>query len=302
MTTHAAPMPTQDVELRDVTLTVNAKLDAVRPSEGSAAWFEQLAQRNSIDIAKALDAISKADLRPSTLPKCAEVQAVCAALLLLLDASRSDDGLVDLSWEACLRLAHTTQWDVNNEGLAGLLAGCTEGELDLPASSWAKLRLLLARKSFSVPDLAAKHAGAALLAEWVLKAVAFHDLAVGHALAEAREAETGEEAAGRRQQAGEAEAELVASGLRLARLAAEVKAEVEAALPALEAARQALGLLNKKDVVEVKAYAKPPPAVEMVMEAVMVLRKQEPTWTEAKKQLGDANFLMQLVTYDKEQF
>ena len=33
----------------------------------------------------------------------------------------------------------------------------------------------------------------------------------------------------------------------------------------------------------------------------MILRKQEPTWTEAKKQLGDANFLMQLVQYDKEQ-
>ena len=34
----------------------------------------------------------------------------------------------------------------------------------------------------------------------------------------------------------------------------------------------------------------------------MILRKQDPTWTEAKKQLGDANFLMQLVQYDKEQF
>jgi hypothetical protein len=51
-------------------------------------------------------------------------------------------------------------------------------------------------------------------------------------------------------------------------------------------------------MAEVKAYAKPPPAVETVMEAVMVLRKQEPTWTEAKKQLGDPNFLMQLVQCD----
>ena len=57
-------------------------------------------------------------------------------------------------------------------------------------------------------------------------------------------------------------------------------------------------MLNKKDMAEVKAYAKPPPAVETVMEAVMVLRKQEPTWTEAKKQLGDPNFLMQLVQCD----
>ena len=35
------------------------------------------------------------------------------------------------------------------------------------------------------------------------------------------------------------------------------------------------------------------------MEAVMVLRKQDTTWTEAKKQLGDPNFLMQLVQYEK---
>lgn len=27
------------------------------------------------------------------------------------------------------------------------------------------------------------------------------------------------------------------------------------------------------------------------MEAVMILLKKEPTWTEAKKQLGDPNFL-----------
>ena len=33
----------------------------------------------------------------------------------------------------------------------------------------------------------------------------------------------------------------------------------------------------------------------------MTLRKQDATWTEAKKQLGDPNFLMQLVQYDKEQ-
>ena len=54
-------------------------------------------------------------------------------------------------------------------------------------------------------------------------------------------------------------------------------------------------------MAEVKAYAKPHPAVEKVMEAVMVLRKSEPTWLEAKKQLGDPGFLNQLVTYDKDQ-
>ena len=33
----------------------------------------------------------------------------------------------------------------------------------------------------------------------------------------------------------------------------------------------------------------------------MVLRKSEPTWAEGKKQLGDPNFLVQLVNYDKDQ-
>ena len=32
----------------------------------------------------------------------------------------------------------------------------------------------------------------------------------------------------------------------------------------------------------------------------VVLRKSEPTWAEAKKQLGDPGFLNQLVTYDKD--
>ena len=85
-------------------------------------------------------------------------------------------------------------------------------------------------------------------------------------------------------------------------IADEAQADLDKAIPALEAAQKALELLNKKDMAEVKAYSKPPPAVETVLEAVMILRKQDPTWTEAKKQLGDANFLMQLVTYDKEQF
>lgn len=34
---------------------------------------------------------------------------------------------------------------------------------------------------------------------------------------------------------------------------------------------QALDALNKKDITEVKSYAKPPQKVEMVMEAVLIL-------------------------------
>jgi dynein heavy chain len=49
---------------------------------------------------------------------------------------------------------------------------------------------------------------------------------------------------------------------------------------------QALESLNKKDMTEIRSYAKPPGLVEKVMEAVMILRGVDPTWSESKKQLG----------------
>merc|ERR1719440_937671 len=84
------------------------------------------------------------------------------------------------------------------------------------------------------------------------------------------------------------------------KIADDAQQDLDKALPALEMAQKALELLNKKDMSEVKAYAKPHKAVEMVMEAVMVLRKSEPSWAEAKKQLGDPSFLTQLLTFDKD--
>merc|ERR1719440_1948720 len=84
------------------------------------------------------------------------------------------------------------------------------------------------------------------------------------------------------------------------KIADDAQQDLDKALPALEMAQKALELLNKKDMAEVKAYAKPHKAVEKVMEAVMVLRKSEPSWAEAKKQLGDPSFLNQLMTYDKD--
>eukprot|EP00002_Diphylleia_rotans_P022931 TRINITY_DN4501_c0_g1_i3.p1 TRINITY_DN4501_c0_g1~~TRINITY_DN4501_c0_g1_i3.p1 ORF type:complete len:4513 (-),score=1142.54 TRINITY_DN4501_c0_g1_i3:360-11993(-) len=84
------------------------------------------------------------------------------------------------------------------------------------------------------------------------------------------------------------------------RIADAAQQDLSAAMPALEASAKALEALSKKDLAEIKAYTKPPPAVEKVMNAVMVLRKSEPTWTEAKRQLNDPNFLQQLITYDKD--
>ncbi|XP_049764343.1 dynein axonemal heavy chain 2 [Schistocerca cancellata] len=84
------------------------------------------------------------------------------------------------------------------------------------------------------------------------------------------------------------------------KLADVAQADLNQAMPALEEAMRALDALNKRDLTEVKSYGRPPARVEMVMEAVMILKQVEPTWAEAKRQLGDANFLNQLKDFDKD--
>ncbi|XP_036012666.1 dynein axonemal heavy chain 2 isoform X8 [Mus musculus] len=69
-------------------------------------------------------------------------------------------------------------------------------------------------------------------------------------------------------------------------LADNAQKDLEEALPALEEAMRALESLNKKDIGEIKSYGRPPAQVEIVMQAVMILRGNEPTWAEAKRQLG----------------
>ncbi|XP_069776189.1 dynein axonemal heavy chain 2 isoform X3 [Narcine bancroftii] len=76
--------------------------------------------------------------------------------------------------------------------------------------------------------------------------------------------------------------------------------ELDEAMPALQDAMRALESLNKKDMTEIKSYGRPPVLVETVMQAVMILRGSEPTWAEAKKELGEPTFIKQLVNYDKD--
>ena len=54
------------------------------------------------------------------------------------------------------------------------------------------------------------------------------------------------------------------------KIADDAQADLDKAMPALEAATKALEGLNKKDISEVKAYAKPHKLVEKTLEAVMV--------------------------------
>ena len=60
---------------------------------------------------------------------------------------------------------------------------------------------------------------------------------------------------------------------------------------------QALEALNKKDLGEINNL---PELVETVMQAVMILWQSDRSWAEAKRQLGDTNFIKQLVKFDKD--
>ncbi len=58
--------------------------------------------------------------------------------------------------------------------------------------------------------------------------------------------------------------------------------------------------LNKNDIVEIKSFSKPPPLVQMTMEAVCILKGEKPDWDTAKKVLSDTNFMKSLEEFDKD--
>ncbi|XP_033636218.1 dynein heavy chain 2, axonemal-like isoform X2 [Asterias rubens] len=88
--------------------------------------------------------------------------------------------------------------------------------------------------------------------------------------------------------------------VRCQAMADAAQQDLAEALPALEEAVKALESLNKKDIGEIKSYGRPPALVEKVMEAVMILKGCEPTWAEAKRQLGNQNFIKDLIEFDKD--
>ena len=83
-------------------------------------------------------------------------------------------------------------------------------------------------------------------------------------------------------------------------IAKECQEGLDKAMPALMAAEDALNVLTKKDLSELKAYTKPPALVELTLAGVMTVLRKPPTWDEAKKQLGDSQFMEKLLKYDKD--
>ena len=77
----------------------------------------------------------------------------------------------------------------------------------------------------------------------------------------------------------------------------DIQRELEVAEPELNAAQDALNDLKKEALTEIRSYAKPPPLVEKVLCAVMIALNLEPSWSQAKKELTDPNFILQLRSF-----
>jgi dynein heavy chain len=95
----------------------------------------------------------------------------------------------------------------------------------------------------------------------------------------------------------------------------DCEAELDVAMPMLNAALAALDTLTKADITEVKAMKNPPAAVKLVMEACCIMKgvayrkipdpnkpgsKMIDYWGPAQQMLADNNFLASLKTYDKD--
>ena len=86
---------------------------------------------------------------------------------------------------------------------------------------------------------------------------------------------------------------------------AKAQEQLGEALPALEAAADALKNLNKADIGELKQFTTPPEKVQSVCMCVMILKpggkeKESDGWKGAKVMMSQGNFLSQLQNYDKD--
>ncbi|KAK3247052.1 hypothetical protein CYMTET_43439 [Cymbomonas tetramitiformis] len=99
---------------------------------------------------------------------------------------------------------------------------------------------------------------------------------------------------------GADEAEVKRQAAETKAIADDAKADLDEALPALEAAVSSLNSLSKQDITEVKSFPKPPPLVQLTMEAVNTLLQEKPDWDSAKKVLSDGQFLRRLFDFDKD--
>jgi len=101
--------------------------------------------------------------------------------------------------------------------------------------------------------------------------------------------------------AAKKEEQLVESSAKIAVEKEEAEAALAEAIPALEAAADALNNLKKDEITEIRSFAKPHPQVAKVAECVCILRSvKDVSWKGAKGMMADPNFLRSLIEFDKD--
>lgn len=80
----------------------------------------------------------------------------------------------------------------------------------------------------------------------------------------------------------------------------QAQKELQIPLACVDEANKALMLIDKRHVVEIKSFTSPPLLVHLVLDAICVLFRYEPTWDNARKVLSDPNVVQTLLTFDKD--
>jgi len=83
-------------------------------------------------------------------------------------------------------------------------------------------------------------------------------------------------------------------------IAQDCEKDLAVAMPAYEASIKALNALDKKHIQELKSFSSPPPAVSLTLNGVCLLFGAKQEWSDAKKLMGDLQFLEKLKKYDKD--
>lgn len=80
----------------------------------------------------------------------------------------------------------------------------------------------------------------------------------------------------------------------------QAQRELQIPLACVEEANTALMMIDKRHIVEIKSFTSPPLLVHLVLDAICVLFRYEPTWENARKILGDPNVVQTMLNFDKD--
>lgn len=96
---------------------------------------------------------------------------------------------------------------------------------------------------------------------------------------------------------------LIAKQKEIAERKIKVDSDLGEAEPALLAAQESVSGIQTKDLRELKSFQNPPAQVKIGLEPVVALLNQKnatPDWKEIKGKLGEADFINQIMNFDKD--